>query len=299
MGHHMKKPQSFSIFFKLFSILTCGLLIVFSTPPVRAANWSENSIHFRIGNQFREPFNSQNIRKNILGFTHVSGSQYGSNFFNIDLLKSDNKDPLNVNQHRGAQEAYIVYRHTFNFEKLTGKTLNWPNLRGIGMTTGFDWNAKRDIGYNSRKHMLVFGPTLTWDVSGFFNTSLLLLHESNAPSGAFPPISNVKGRHTYKIHPMLSVNWGLPVNHSLAFEGFANFIASKGKNEVGKATGNETNFDMRLMYDISAITSSKPKTLRLGFAYQYWHNKFGNTAINTGGKGYVAKTPMLRMDCNF
>jgi nucleoside-specific outer membrane channel protein Tsx len=299
MEAHMKNKSTYAKILSLSTIAVCSIYTSFWSAPVHAADWSDTSISFRTGNQFREPFNPQAISKNILGFTHVSGYQYGGNFLNIDLLQSDSKDPASLNQSSGAQEAYVVYRHTLDLGKISGKEMKFGAVRGVGITAGFDWNTKNDVGYNSRKRMLVLGPTLMWDVPGFFNTSLVLLHESNAPSGAFPPISNVKSRYTYKTHPMLTMSWGLPVSETLAFEGFANFIASKGKSEVGNDTGAETNIDMQLMWDISTIVASKPKTLRLGIAYQYWNNKFGNTASNTGGKGYVAKTPMLRADYHF
>jgi nucleoside-specific outer membrane channel protein Tsx len=234
-----------------------------------------------------------------LALTHASGYQYGSNFFNVDFLQSDRKDPASLNQTSGAQEAYVVYRHTIDLGKISGKELKFGTVRGLGITAGFDWNTKNDVGYNSRKRMLVLGPTLMWDVPGFFNTSLVLLWESNAPSGAFPPISNVKNRYHYKTHPMLTMSWGIPLSDTLSFEGYANLIANKGINEVGQQTGVETNIDMQVMWDISRMLNSKPKSLRLGLEYQYWNNKFGNTAAITGSKGYRANSPMIRVQYHF
>ena len=65
-----------------------------------------------------------------------------------------------------------------------------------------------------------------WDVPGFLTTSLLALHESNAPSGAFPPISTVSHRYTYDVRAMLNAAWGIPVSALWSFEGYANVIAS-------------------------------------------------------------------------
>ena len=264
-----------------------------------AADWSDTSISWRAGNDFREPFNPDDIKKNIFALTHVSGYKYGTNFFNIDLLQSDSKDPGSLNQSAGAQEAYVVYRHTLDIGKLRGSDIKFGPVRGVGATAGFDWNTKNDVGYNSRKRMLVAGPTLMWDVPGHLNTSLLILGESNAPSGAFPPISQVSGRYHYKVHPMLTADWGIPVSSLLAFEGFANFIASKGRDEVGNATGAETDIDMQLMFDAGAAAGSARNTFRVGIEYQYWNNKFGNTSATTGGKGYRASTPMLRAEYHF
>jgi nucleoside-specific outer membrane channel protein Tsx len=152
--------------------------------------------------------------------------------------------------------------------------------------------------------MLVYGPTLMWDVPGFLSTSLLFLHESNAPSGAFPPIANVQGRYTYKTHPMLSASWGIPLPDSLmpgwSFEGYLNFIAAKGTDEVGNGTGAETNLDMQIMYDIGSRFGQPKNRFRLGFEYQLWNNKFGNTERTTSpAKGNRASTPMVRAEYHF
>lgn len=288
MNHRINKALAGTV-----ATLLCAL------PGVHAADWSDTSVSVRAGNQFREPFNPADIGKTIVALTHASGYQYGSNFFNVDFLQSDSKDPAALGSSAGAQEAYVVYRHTLDIGKVAGRDMAFGAVRGVGATVGFDWNTKNDVGYNSRKRMLVAGPTLMWDVPGFLNTSVLLLRESNAPSGAFPPISLVGRRYTYKTHPMLTASWGIPVGEQLAFEGYANFIASKGRSEVGAATGAETNIDMQLMFDAGAALGGPKRTFRVGLAYQYWNNKFGNTAATTGGKGYRAQTPMLRADYHF
>lgn len=264
-----------------------------------AADWSDTSISVRTGNDFREPFNPNDIGKTIFALTHVSGYQYGTNFFNVDLLESDSKDPASLNSNAGAQEAYVVYRNTIDIGKLSGSDLKFGVVRGIGATVGFDWNTKNDVGYNSRKRMLVAGPTLMWEVPGFLTTSLLLLDESNAPSGAFPPISTVTGRYTYKPHPMLAVVWGIPISERIAVEGYADFIASKGADEVGRATGTETNIDMQVMFDLGELFASPKNVFRAGLEYQYWNNKFGNTAASTNNIGQRAQTPMLRLEYHF
>jgi nucleoside-specific outer membrane channel protein Tsx len=151
--------------------------IGFSGANAAAADWSDTSVSWRAGSDFREPFNPNDIRKNIFALTHASGYKYGSNFFNVDLLNSDSKDPGSLTQSGGAHEAYVLYRHTLDIGKLRGADIKFGPVRGVGATFGFDWNSKNDVGYNSRKRMLVAGPTLMWDVPGFFNTSLLVLHE--------------------------------------------------------------------------------------------------------------------------
>jgi nucleoside-specific outer membrane channel protein Tsx len=283
---------------KNYTTAACAAFLLVSTA-AQAAEWSDTAISWRHGATYREPFNPNNISKNIFALTHASGYKYGSNYFNVDLLQSDSKDPGSLTQTAGAQEAYVVYRHTLDIGKLAGQEFKYGPVKGLGATLGFDWNTKNDVGYNSRKRMLVAGPTLMWDVPGFLNTSILLLRESNAPSGAFPPISNVRSRYTYDYHPMLSASWGIPVAQGWSFEGYLNFIAAKGRDEVGNPTGPETNLDMQLMYDIGMQLGAAKNTFRVGFEYQLWNNKFGNTKATTRNTGQRASTPMARAEYHF
>ena len=279
--------------------IAAAVLTTLATSAVLAADWSDTSMGYRQGSKFAEPFNANDIAKNILNLNHASGYKYGSNFFNADVLLSDSKDPAGAGSSNGAQEIYILYRHTLDLEKLTGRPMKFGPIRGVGLTGGFDVNTKTDAGYNSKKRMLVAGPTLMFDVPGFLNVGLLALWESNAPYNTFSKKSTP--RYTYDTHPMLTAAWAIPLGKDtgLSFEGFANFIASKGKSESGADTAAETNIDMQVMYDLSGLIGAKPKSLKLGLEYQYWKNKFGNNASGPAGKGAFAKTPMIRAEYHF
>jgi nucleoside-specific outer membrane channel protein Tsx len=258
-----------------------------------AAEWSDTYLGWRYGNKFREPFNSQNISKNILNFSHVSGYKYGTNFFNVDMLMSDSKDPSSPLGGAGAQEAYAVYRNTVSLAKVTGKDYKYGIVKDVGGTFGFDWNTKNDAGYASKKRMLVLGPTVMIDVPGFLSISVLALKESNAPLGH-------PDRYSYKTHPMLATGFGIPIGSSgFSFEGFALFIASKGKDEFGAQTKPETNIDAQIMYDVGAATGGPKGTFKVGLEYQWWKNKFGNDASGPAGSGAFAKTPMIRAEYHF
>ena len=279
--------------------IAAAVLTTLATSAVLAADWSDTSIGYRQGSKFAEPFNANDIAKNILNLNHASGYKYGSNFFNADVLLSDSKDPAGAGSTNGAQEIYVVYRHTLDLEKVTGKAMKFGPIRGVGLTAGFDVNTKTDAGYNSKKRMLVAGPTLMFDVPGFLNVGLLAMWESNAPYNTFSKKSTP--RYTYDTHPMLSAAWAIPLGKDtgLSFEGFANFIAAKGKNEAGADTAAETNIDMQVMYDLSNVVGAKPQSFKLGLEYQYWKNKFGNNASGPAGKGAFAKTPMIRAEYHF
>jgi hypothetical protein len=279
--------------------LTLGALCVLLTSGAHAANWSDTSIGWRTGSAYAEPFGSNDINKNIINLTHVSGDKWGGNFFNVDLLLSDSKDPSDLGSKDGAHEAYVVYRRDFN----TG--LKFAGTRGLVATVGFDYNTKTDVGYNSKKRMFVAGPTLQLDVPGFLNIGALLLWESNQPSGwAFPPnaapVRYSVDRYSYDVHPMLTAAWGIPLGATnFAFEGFANFIASKGKDEFGGGTKPELNIDAQIMYDASGAFGAAKNSFKVGVEYQYWRNKFGNNHKGPAGDGAFAKTPMLRVEYHF
>lgn len=277
---------------------TLGVSGLTASLPAGAADWSDTSIGWRYGSKFAEPFINQDIKKNILNFTHASGYKYGTNFFNADALFSDDKDPSHAASTEGAHEVYIVYRHTFDIGKISGADLKFGPVRGIGATVGFDINTKTDAGYNSKKRMLVAGPTLMMDVPGFLNISVLALWESNAPCNTFA--NTCVSRYDYDTHPMLNFAWGIPIgNLPLSFEGFMNYISAKGRNEFGGGTKPETNFDAQIMLDVGAVTGGKKGTFKVGFEYQYWRNKFGNDHKGAAGQGAFAKTPMIRAEYHF
>ncbi|UIN20052.1 outer envelope protein [Herbaspirillum frisingense] len=258
-------------------------ILALSASAAHAADWSDNAIGYRYGTRFAEPYNSQDISKNILNFTHSSGYRYGTNFLNIDLLMSDHKDD-------NAQEAYLTYRHTLDLGKISGRDLAFGPARGVGLTLGLDWNTKNDNSYASKKRMWVIGPTLMMDVPGFLNVSLLALFESNQPKG-------ISSRYSYDTHPMLNLAWGIPLGSSgWGFEGYLNYIAAKGRNEFGGATAPEFNIDTQVMFDLGSRLGMGKNSLRLGLEYQYWRNKFGNPSTVPGS---LAKTPMVRVEYHF
>ena len=267
--------------------LTVAVLSLLSLTGAQAADWSDTSLAFATGNKFAEPFGRTDISKNIYSLKNVSGDKYGQNFFNVDLLESDDRDGK-------AQEAYVVYRRLFDLEKLTSKKYAFGPVKNMGITAGFDWNTKNDTGYASKKRMLVVGPTFMIDVKqGFFDISLLALSESNKPVG-------VANRYTYDTHADLSFAWGVPTGISnLNFEGYADLIAAKGKNEFGGKTAAETHFNGALMYDASAAVGAAKNTLKLGVGYEYWKNKFGNTYSSTANPGALAKTPFMKAEYHF
>jgi len=280
-----------------FARTALAALLATGAVAAHAADWSDTSLSYRYGTKFAEPYNSDDISKHVVNFSHVSGYKYGKNFFSVDFLLSDENDPSAVGADSGAHEAYAVYRNTVDLGKVTGANLAFGPVRGVGATFGFDVNSKTDAGYNSKKRMLVVGPTLMFDVPGFLDVGLYALHESNAPFNGFTQTST--SRYTYDNHAMLSAAWGIPFDFGipLSFEGYANYIGTKGRNEFGGPTAVEINVDMQLMVDLSPAVGAAKNTFKLGVEYQYWKNKFGNPSKTVPGA--TARTPMVRAEYHF
>jgi nucleoside-specific outer membrane channel protein Tsx len=277
--------------------LFTAFLVAAAAGTAHAADWSDTAISYRYGTKFAEPFITDDISKSIVNLQHVSGYKYGKNFFSVDFLLSDSKDPSAAGAASGAHEAYAVYRHTLDLGKVSGANLAFGPVRAIGLTAGFDFNSKTDAGYNSKKRMLVLGPTLSFDVPGFLDVGVLLLKESNAPYNGFTHITTK--RYTYDNHAMLTAAWGIPFSLGipLSFEGYANYIGTKGRNEFGGPTAVEINVDMQVMYDLSPAFGAPKNTFKLGLEYQYWKNKFGNPSSTVPGA--TAKTPQIRAEYHF
>ena len=76
-------------------------------------------------------------------------------------------------------------------------------------------------------------------------------------------------------------------------------MSEKGKNEFGGDTKAETFIDTSLMYDIGSALGAKAQTFKIGPAYQYWKNKYGNDTKGEAGKGATASVPMIRAAYHF
>ena len=294
----------------LASFLIASLIALVPTA-VLASDWSDTYIGYRYGHDFREPFNPNDIAKEIGSLTHASGYKYGSNFFNIDLLKSNNQD-LASGGGGGAQEVYVVYRTTLSGSAVFGTPLKFGGIiRDIGLTAGFDYNAKDDQ-FSARVYKFAIGPKFSFDVPGFFDVAIVARYEHNhnwfatgpgfGTSGCEPVNTvdcnpNVKFRNTAALESAWLIPFPLgPV--PMKFQGFLNWIGAKGTNGTGGGTAPEFLTDFSLMADVGSFAGHKD-TVFAGIGYQYWHNKFGNQSADDPTGGSTAKVPQIEFEWHF
>jgi hypothetical protein len=278
---------------------------------VTAADWSDTYFGYRYGTDFREPFNSSDIAKNIFSLTHASGYKYGSNFFNVDMLKSNNSD-LASGGGGGAQEVYVVYRTTLSGSAVFGTPLKFGGIiRDIGLTGGFDYNAKDDQ-FSARVYKWALGPKISFDVPGFFDMAVVWRSEHNhnwyatgpgfGTAGCTPVETvycnpNVKFRDT----AALESAWLIPFpigSVPMKFQGFLDYIGAKGTNGTGGGTAPELLLEAALMVDVGSFAGHKD-TVFAGIGYQYWHNKFGNISADDTTGGSTAHVPQFEFEWHF
>ena len=289
-----------------------------------AEDWNDFFIGYRYGLNYSEPYEGNAIPKNILTFSYSGSYRYGTNYANLDVLKSTSGDPVLGDPSQGATEGYFIYRNVVYASKVFDGDYQYGVVRDFGATAGFDWNTKNNA-YQSEKRMLVLGPTLMFDVPGYVNASVFALWESNHPSNCAyannmpastcnPSTAIPNGRYQYKPHAAFDLVWGVPFqmgSSRFLFKGFFDYIGTKGNLESGNPTAPETHLDAMIMYDLSPWIGVKNDTVQIGFEYEYWMNKFGNYNSGSAGNpaystptpnspnGAFGSTPAIRIEFHF
>jgi nucleoside-specific outer membrane channel protein Tsx len=275
------------------------LVVVAGSPGAKeagAADWSDTFLGYRWGTQYREPAIPDDIMKNIFQFQHVSGYKYGTNFFNVDMLKSNDKDPAAGGAGSGgAQEVYVVYRHQLSLNKVFKKDIHFGPVKGMGFTAGADFNAKDDA-FAARVFKMVFGPTFNmkvpngfWDISVFFRTE----RNHNAFTGRKVSFKNMYG---------FSTAWNIPFKGTpLKFVGFGDYVSGKGQDGFDTETKPETLIEGALFVDVGSLVSKSKGKFFLGVGYQFWNNKFGVDPATAGRCqcGARATVPQLELEIHF
>ena len=84
-----------------------------------------NSVSYGYAFAATDPYETDHTRKGIISFTHFDAWAYGTNLFNIDLLKSNSNDPSNpcglpgfpATGCEGTTEIYGFFRSTLGWKE--------------------------------------------------------------------------------------------------------------------------------------------------------------------------------------
>lgn len=268
------------------SLLASALLLALGSTASHAAEWSDNSVSYRYGTSFHEPANDKDVTKNILNFTHVSGYKYGSNFFTVDMLKSDKNDPAN-NGGGGAQELYAIYANQLHYGKITGNKVALGPISDFAWTTRIDLNSKDDA-FASRVQKLILGPTIKFGGSwGWADLDFLSYKEKNH--------NGIVGKAVdFDLTWRIGGAWGVGFNAGpvpLKFNGWATYTGAKGKDGFGTETKAETWINAFLMVDAGKLMGGSKDTFLAGVGYEYVKSKFGSS-----GTGSKTSQPLLKLE---
>ena len=257
-----------------------------------AADFSDTFIGYRYSSSYTEPGIAVDVPKHIYQLGHFSVYKYGTNFFNLDILRSLKNDPaccgVNASQ---AQELYLSYKHALSYNRITGSKLSMGPMNDVRLTFGFDAGAK-DTRFAPRPLKLMIGPTANFGLpSGFLDVSLLYYKETN---------NNGIVSREVDFDPtwQLGAVWGVPftLGTPAIFKGFVSITGEKGKDGFGNDTATETLLRTSVQWDLGGLVGLNKGTLFAGVGYEYWKNKFGNQASVPGSK---TSAPTLHAEWHF
>jgi hypothetical protein len=238
--------------------------------------------------------------KQVFAFTHFDVWAYGTNFINVELLKSDQADPaapcvVANSGCAGATEFYGLARSTFGWNQLFDtKAFTVGPLSNISFEVGGDVETENQFYAPAKKDLvagLQFAFTLPY--KGYFNVAPLFYKEWGhdtflsasliGPDGI--PDGNTDFNGTWAVETNYYMDLGfLPENlQYFAISGRAGWYGPKGTGTNLIIPGNiptktELNSEpIRLTFDASKAMWG-PKYghfLDVWVAYRYWQNKFG------------------------
>ncbi|MEN9709595.1 MAG: putative signal peptide protein [Pseudomonadota bacterium] len=250
--------------------------------------FADTTISYRFETRAKEPSIQNPVTKNVVSLTHFDVTKWGTNFVNIDLLKSNNADVAN-NSSAGASEVYGLYRGTLSGNYLTGsKTFSNGLIKDVSLAFGGDVNNK-NTEFNPQKRLLVGGIQFDFNVPGNFSVALLAGKEWN--HCGINAICVGAGRTTdpsFDMNAHIETNYMQPLAFTglpLKFSGYTNFVTPKGKDGSGAKTKLEILSDNRLTLDFGKVVGYQANKIDTFVGYRYWLNKFGNDskAASAGG----------------
>ncbi len=268
--------------------LCAASLLLLACASSHSAEWSDAFIGLGYGSKFKEPGSDAEVTKTIVTLQYVGGYKYGVNFFNVDMLQSDENNTA-ANSPRGAQEVYVVYSNTVSLGKASGAPMKFGPVRDVGVQAGIDFNSKND-SFGAGLVKFIAGPKVEFDVPGLWTLGLFYYKENNNNSIAGKDVD-------FDAAVRVSTVWSFEIAAGLPlqFKGWANWTGEKGKDGFGGDTAAETWLETSLLADLGAL-AGKPKTVYAGIGYQYIRNKFGNQPSLPGTK---VSAPALQVQVHF
>lgn len=250
---------------------------------------------------------SRDVNKTIVSFGHFDVWDYGTNFFNVDVLLS-NPNEAAANSSGGSTEFYAVYRAQLSPDKIFGLNTKFGPISAVNFEFGGDLEGENNA-FGANKKLLVVGPNFHFDLgAGFLNVGIHFSKEWNhngicasigtgicvgtdAPNDgavSFSPAAEFEFVWLYNLKALT----GLPLD----FRGFMNIVTPKGKTGFGGPTFTEVLAVPRLNLDLGTMLFGKAHKPDVFFQVELWEHKFGNSDTLAGAEEVA---PTLGLEVHF
>jgi hypothetical protein len=274
---------------------------------------NDNSVSFTWTPSATDPgvdFNNHPaFKKYTAEFTHFDIWAYGTNFLDLNYIKSDRNNPVfDQLGATGSVEFFALWRSTLGLNQLThSKMFSSFLFKNIEFEFGGNFNTEND-GVSPQLQAYVFGPQFDLNLPGTVNFSILAYKEFNHNSymsSASPipalDVPGFSGDREFKWAPRLEllvaeplpflpwpVTFGnvtsvtFPKGTGISSANLAEMCAvgasggcAPGTNPAAAFTKTEVRTDSRLTLDASKLWFDKPGIWDMYVGYRYWYNKFG------------------------
>lgn len=241
---------------------------------------------------------SRNVNKVIFNLGHFDTWEYGSNFFNADVLLS-NPNEAAYHSSGGSTEFYGVYRAQLSPDKIFGLNTKIGPFDAINFEIGGDLETE-NTQFAPNKKLFVVGPNFHVTVPvGFLNIGVHLSKEWNHNGFCANGCAQPGGPVSFHPTPEFEIVWLYPLTFTglpLDFRGFMNIVLPKGKDGFGADTYTEVLTRPQLQLDLGKMLFNKPHKPDVYLAVEIWNNKFGS-GPKVAGTQQIA--PTIGMEVHF
>jgi nucleoside-specific outer membrane channel protein Tsx len=278
---------------KLRHILFAAALIVTANQARADGGFSDTSIGLRDGWSQSNPGGnpgdekgSRDVNKLIVNVGHFDVWDYGSNFFNVDVLFS-NPNEAAYNSSGGSTEFYAVYRGQLSPDKIFGINTKFGPFSAINFEFGGDAESE-NTQFAPNKKLLVAGPNFHVALpAGFLDIGVHVSKEWNHNGFCADACTQPGGPVNFHATPEFEFVWLYPLAFTglpLDFRGFMNIVLPKGKDGFGGNTYTEILARPTLQLDIGSMLFHKAHKPDIYFAVELWEHKFGASSKTAGSE---------------
>ena len=241
---------------------------------------NENSIGYSYYFTATDPGVSKTA-KNVLNFTHFDVWAYGTNFFTVDWLKSDTRDPVGGTAgSQGATEIYGLFRSTIGFNQLFNtRAFTVGPLTNVSFIVGADLNTENNALQPAKRSMvaglnfdfaLLYKGTFSLAVEAYKEYSHNAFYVMNGGDTDFRTTWRLEGMYTQPLDAIVP----LPLTFSTLY-GIQGPKGAGNPSANAFATKTEYFVSPKLALDVGKVVGYRPGMTSVYGAYRYWKNKFG------------------------